>query len=514
MRFAFGDHLLDADRRELRRRGEPVALEPQVFDLLLYLLANRDRVVSRDDLIGHVWRGRIVSDSALTTRLNAARTAVGDSGAAQQVIRTIARKGVRFVADVAEEGAPKAIPAPGEPVLALPDKPSIAVLPFQNMSGDPDQEYFADGTVEEIITALSRIRWLFVIARNSSFTYKGQAVDVKRVGRELGVRYVLEGSIRKGGNRVRIAAQLIEAQAGTHLWAEHFDGSLEDLFDLQDQVATSVAGIIEPTLQAAETHRSAQYPTKDLTAYDLYLRALPFFYTFAQEGITKALQLLKQAIARDPEYGPALGLASICHERSRQDGWSTAPEDDLRQAVDLARRALHASPGDPGVLANAAFVLSWAGEEIEAMIAIMDRALVLNPSYARGWYLSALVRSQAGDADAVIEHVERAMRLSPRERSGPFVVARGVGYFLKRDFEAAIAALVSVIQEYPGFPASYRLLAASYAHLGRLDEARSTLDRLRTITPLIMPLHLSAYRKTADRELYLSGMRLAMGESE
>src|ERR1700739_2377305 len=249
--FRFGDHVLDIERRELRRGAELVALEPQVFDLLVYLVRNRGRVVSKHDLIDGVWGGRTVSDSALTTRLNAARRAVNDSGAAQQVIRTVARKGVRFVAEVEEDRALEAAAPTPSPSPELPDKPSIAVLPFGNLSGDPEQEYFVDGMVEEIITALSRIRWLFVIARNSSFAHKGQVVDVKRVGCELGVRYVLEGAVRKAGDRVRITAQLIDAANGAHLWADRFDGSLKDVFELQANVAASVAGVIEPALQAA-----------------------------------------------------------------------------------------------------------------------------------------------------------------------------------------------------------------------------------------------------------------------
>src|SRR6516164_4116422 len=233
MPFAFGEHVLDVERRELRRGGDPVAVEPQVFDLIVYLVQNRDRVVTKDELLDAVWGGRIVSESALTARINAVRRAVGDSGEAQAVIRTIQRRGFRFIAEVREEGAPATMrdaPALEAAALALPDKPSIAVLLFLNLSGDPDQEYFADGMIEEIITALSRIRWLFVIARNLSFTYKGRSVDVKQVRRELGVRYVLEGSVRKAANRVRITAQLIEAATGTHVWAERYDRSLDDIF--------------------------------------------------------------------------------------------------------------------------------------------------------------------------------------------------------------------------------------------------------------------------------------------
>jgi TolB-like protein len=272
--FVFGDHVLDVDRRELRRRrGERIALEPQVFDLLVYLVRNRERVVSRDNLQDAIWGGRIVAETTMTSRINAARKAVGDSGQAQRLIRTVQRKGIRFVGVVREEQEPAApvdarpvAANPPRPALALLDKPSIAVLPFANLSGDPEQEYFADGMVEEIITALSRIGGLFVIARNSTFTYKRRAVDVKEVGRDLGVRYVLEGSVRKGGQRLRIAAQLIEAATDAHLWADSFDGLLEDVFELQDKVAVSVAGIIEPTLQTAEIQLSSGRPTQDLTA--------------------------------------------------------------------------------------------------------------------------------------------------------------------------------------------------------------------------------------------------------
>src|SRR5712671_3466787 len=246
-----------------------------------------------------------------------------------------------------------------ESPLPLPDKPSIAVLPFNNMSGDPDQEYFADGMVEEIITALSHIKWLFVIARNSSFTYKGQAVDVKRVGYELGFRYVLEGSVRKAGNRVRITAQLIETTTGAHLWADRFDGSLEDLFELQDKVSISVAGVIEPALQAAEMRRSVARPTSDLSAYDLYLRALAAFHPLTKEGVFEALRLVDQAAVIDRRYGPALSLSAFCHMRLIIDDWASEPEVHRRKGVGLARQALHAAENDPDVLANAALVLAY-----------------------------------------------------------------------------------------------------------------------------------------------------------
>jgi TolB-like protein len=397
------------------------------------------------------------------------------------------------------------------PAFRLPDKPSIAVLPFANMSGDPSQEHFADGMVEEIITALSHIRWLFVIARNSSFTYKGQAIDVKQVGRELGVRYVLESSVRKAGMQVRINGQLIDAMTGTHLWADRFDGSLEDVFELQDRVALSVAGVIEPALQAAEMRRSA-VRTADLSPYDLYLRALAVFFPITKEHTVEALGLLEQAILIDGHYGPAFSLAAICHLTLVRDGWAEAPETSRRKGIDLARQALQVGENDPGILANSALVLAAFGEDIGAMIGLVDRALTLNPSFARGWYLSGIIRSFAGEHDLTLKHVETSLRLSPRERMGQPLSVTGMAYFFKHQFDEAAAKLLFSIQDNPGSPLPYRTLGACYAHMGRLNEARAIVARLRTITPLVVPRHLP-FRNPDDRELLLSGLRLAAGET-
>jgi len=407
-------------------------------------------------------------------------------------------------------GAKPVIPA--STPLPLPDKPSIAVLPFANMSGDPEQEYFADGMVEEIITALSRIRWLFVIARNSSFTYKGQAVDVKQVGRELGVRYVLEGSVRKAGDRVRITGQLIDAATGVHLWADRFDGSLKDVFELQDRVASSVAGVIEPTLQAAEIRRAAERPTSDPTTYDLYLRALPLWSTYEKDRIIRALDLLGQAIERAPHYGPALALAAQCYNVLAVSGWTDDSEASHRKAIDLARQALRWAPDDPDALANAGFVLGVLGEDIDLAIASIDRSLALNPSFARGWAWSAVLRNVAGQPDIAIEHFNRSLRLSPRDRMGTFSIPLGTSYFLKRQFDDAASILLTSVQEAPTFAVAYRLLASCYAHMGRLDDAREIVRRLREITPVVVP-HVIPNRTPEHRELLLSGLRLAAGEA-
>ena len=392
--------------------------------------------------------------------------------------------------------------------MPLPDKPSIAVLPFANMSGDPEQEYFADGMVEEIITALSRICWLFVIARNSTFTYKGQSVDVKQVARELGVRYVLEGSVRKAGGRVRITAQLIYAPTGTHLWADRFDGSLEDVFELQDKVATSVAGVIEPTLQAAETARAAHRPTNDLTAYDLYLRAYALDLTSAPE----ALRLLDQAIERDPHYGPALALAANFHAQRCIAGWSQDPKADCRKGADLARRALRAGGDDPSTIVNAAGPLAFFGDDIGAMMGLVDRALALNPSFARGWNNSGLLSLFAGQPERAIEHAETALRLSPRARVGTTVGIIGTAHLVSRRFGEALPKLLLAIQEAPTFPVPYRWLASCYAHMGRLDEARDVVKRLRALTPVVVP-SATQFRNPEHRELLLSGLRLAATET-
>ena len=336
---------------------------------------------------------------------------------------------------------------------------------------------------------------------------------MKQIGRELGVRYVLEGSVRKAGTQVRITGQLIDALTGTHLWADRFDGSLEDIFELQDRVAVSVAGIIEPTLQAAEVRRSAARQTTDLSAYDLYLRALAAFYPITKDRIFQALGLLKQAIAVDPHYGSALALAAACHMQLVRSGWAEMSETSRNKSIDLARRALQVAQNDPGVLANAALVLALCGEEIGAMIGLVDRALPLNPSYARGWNVSGLLRVYAGQHDLAIEHIETSLRLSPRERIGTPLLTMGLAYFFKRRFDEAATKLLSSIQDDPGFPASYRALAACYAHMGRLDEARAIVARLRAITAQVVPSDLP-WRNSQDRELFLSGLRLAAGEVE
>ena len=368
MQFVFEDCVLDPDRRELTRGSEAIAIGPQVFDLLLYLVQNRERVVSKDDLLDAVWGGRIVSESTLTSHINAVRKAIGDSGEEQRLIRTVARKGFRFVGDVREAQSsdglsslktePAASNETSAHALALPDKPSIAALPFLNLSGDPEQDYFADGVVEDIITALSRIRWLFVIARNSSFTYKGRAVDVKQVGRELGVRYVLEGSVRKAANRVRITGQLIDATTGAHLWADRFEGTLDDIFELQDQVTASVVGAIAPQLERAEIERAKRKPTESLDAYDYYLRGMANLHQGTREAIDEALPLFYKAIELDPDFASAYAMAAWCHFWRKVNGWMTDRAQEIAEGARLARRAVELGKDDAVALTRGGHALA------------------------------------------------------------------------------------------------------------------------------------------------------------
>jgi len=335
---------------------------------------------------------------------------------------------------------------------------------------------------------------------------------VKQVGRELGVRYVLEGSVRKGGGQVRITAQLIDAETGTHLWADRFDGSLEHVFDLQDKVAISVAGVIEPALQVAEIQRSAERPTNDLTAYDLYLRALANVPWSRKEQMFQALELFEQTIARDPRYGLALAYAAACLTRLWLDGYAEDPEASRRKALGLADQALALAGGDPGVLANVALVFGDGGEDINAALALIDRSLALNPSFARGWFISGLLRVLAGQCDAAIAHAEMSMRLSPRDPVGVPLYVIGLAHFFARRFGEAAEKLALAVRTYPGWPLPYRALASCYAHLGRVDEARAVIEQLRAVGPLEAS-DVRRYRHAEHRELFLSGLRLAIGET-
>jgi TolB-like protein/predicted ATPase/DNA-binding winged helix-turn-helix (wHTH) protein/class 3 adenylate cyclase len=505
--ISFGRFRLDLTRRELWRDNRPVRLGRRALDILCVLASTRGAVVTKDELMARVWAGVVVEENNLQVHISALRKALEEDGTEGSWIVTVPGRGYRLLRSREPPGVADLVAGRS---LPFPDKPSLAVLPFLNLSGDPDQEYFADGMVEEIITALSRVRWLFVIARNSSFIYKGRTADVKQVGRELGVRYVLEGSVRKAGNRLRITAQLIDAETGAHLWAEQFDGGLEDVFDLQGEVAASVAGVIEPALQDAETARSTSRPTTDLTAYDLYLRAHAMYWSSARE-IPEALRLAEQAIDHDPHYGRALAWAALCCNRLIIDGRSKDRKADRLKGIDYAHRALQAARDDPSVLAIAAVVLAQFGENLAAMMALVDRALALNPSFALGWFFSGQIRRWAGELDTAIAHGATALRLNPHGQIHWVLYLIGAALASSRRFEEAIPKLSLSIENDESAAAPYRWLAVCYAHMGRLDEARAAFARLRAITSVVIP-DATNLRNAEHRELFLSGLRLAAGE--
>jgi TolB-like protein len=490
MLFQFDKFLLDTDKRELTGDGGVVVhVEPQVFDLLLHLAQNASRVVSKDELIERVWNGRAVSDAALNSRINAARRAIGDSGEKQAIIRTVQRRGFLFAADVTTrasevaDAAQRNARSEGAPSgLALPDKPSIAVMPFHNLSGDSAQDYFADGMVEDIVTGLSRIKWLFVIARNSSFTYKGQAVNVKRVGRELGVRYVMEGSVRKAGERVRISAQIVEAATGVQLWAQRYDSLLDDIFALQDEITLSVVGAIEPSLRDAEIERVKRKRPGNLDAYDLVLRALPSAYVAMPEHAAKAVPLLEQALALEPDYADAHGLLAWCYQfLFLRAGFEEASRI---AAIRHARAAITHGRDDATALALGAFVIGLMEHDRVAAREAFERALTLSPSSAFALFLGGIFQAWAGEAERAIDWAERALRLSPFDRlafGGHQAVA--IGNFRRAQYEEAAIAARRAILSNPSFSVTHSLLAAALAKLGRTAEAKAAARQVLALQP-------------------------------
>jgi TolB-like protein/tetratricopeptide (TPR) repeat protein len=488
--FLFEDCTVDTDRREIRRGTGTVSPGPQVFDLLVYLIRNRDRVVSKDDLLEGVWQGRIVSESTLTSHINAVRKAIGDSGDGRRLIRTVPRKGFRFVAEVKEATAAAsavAAPLPATPIateaLALPDRPSIAVLPFTNMSGDPGRDYFADGMTEDIITELSRVRWLFVIACNSTFTYKDRAVDIKQVGRELGVRYVLEGGVRQASDRVRITAQLIDATTGVHLWADRFDGQLDDVFDLQDRVTASVVGAIAPKLEQAETERAKRKPTENLNAYDCFLRGMASFHRLTREANGEALHLFYRAIDLDPDFAAAYGMA-LTYIQRYGNRWMIDGAREIAEAVRLARQAVELGRDDAVALWSGGAILDRLGREPETGVVFIDRARTLNPNLASAWLVSGWARIHLGDPEVAIAHFAQAMRLSPVDQMMSLMqTGTAAAHFSAGRLEEAASWAERARRERPNWLPTLSLIAASNALAGHFDRARLAVARIRELDP-------------------------------
>src|SRR6516165_7146058 len=520
MRFLFENHVLDVGRRELCCTGEGIALEPQVFDLLLYLIENRDRVVGKDELFDKVWDGRIVSESTLTSRINAVRKAVKDTGKDQRLLRTVARKGFRFVGDVRAE-QPAAAPAQsashplkdGEPPrLALPalDRTAIAVLPFINMSGEAEQEYFSDGISEDIITALSKLRWSYVIARNSSFVYKGKSVHLKQIGEELGAAYVVEGSVRKDGERVRITAQLNDVATGSHVWAERYDRSLADVFAVQDEITQAIVAAIEPQLYAAENFRAQRKTPDSMDAWDLLMRALSHYWRVTRQDNMVAQALLEKATKIDPEYGQALGVLAASHAFCMHMGWESTASVPVAERAALS--AIHADSEDSWAhfALGSVYLLT---KRFDDCLAEFEYALRLNPSFspARGYYGVALAycgRWQEGDRAA-----RHALRLSPRD---PFAaVYYGVAsycQFVGGNYKEAISLAREALRLRPDFVGAHRVLTAAAAMTEQRELASESLKALLRVQPNLSLAWLASempFKCESEREHYLAAFRRA-----
>jgi TolB-like protein/cytochrome c-type biogenesis protein CcmH/NrfG len=518
MQFVFDDYVLDTDQRELRRGSEPIPVEPQVLDLLIHLLRNRHRVVSKDDLIAAVWGGRIVSDTTLTSRLYAARKAIGDSGQGQRLIRTVARKGLRFVGTVdlpshtaaAERPAAEAFGGQLRPTLALPERPAIAVLPFVNMSGDPEQDYFSDGISEDIITALSRLRWFFVIARNSSFVYR-KPTDIRQIGEELGVGYVVEGSVRKGGDRLRITGQLNDVATGSHIWAERYDRDPADMFAVQDEITAAIVASIEPRLYAAENFRASRKPPDSMDAWELVMRALSHYWRASRQDNLTAQALLERAIAIDPSYGQAHAVLATSHMFCARQGWA-----DPATTIPIAERAAHtaimADSEDPwGHHALGCYYLFT--RRFDDSLAQFDQALSLNPNFALAHGYQGLALSFCGRWQEAIEALARAMRLSPRD---PFLAvfygSTAFARYIGGDYAEAIRLARVSIRTRANFAGGYRPLVAAAAMAGQLEVAACALRELRRLQPNLSLAWIAKempIRKNADLEHYLEGFRRA-----
>jgi TolB-like protein len=492
LQYVFERFVLDPERRELRRGVDLIAVEPQVFDLLAYLISHRERVVSKDDLLAAIWHGRIVSESALTTRINSARTALGDNGASQRLIKTTRGRGFRFVGDVCEEEASATTgPAIGPDDRlttrsSLSDQPSIAVLPFMNLSGDPEQDYFADGITEEIITALARFKSLFVIASTSSFTYRGRLVDIKQVARELDVRYVLEGTIRKVGERVRITSQLIVVETGTQIWTERFDRRLADIFELQDEISENIVGAVEPEILSAEMRRTRRKGPGNLAAYDCILRAYQHLWTLTLEDNNKALDFLRRAIQLAPDYALAYAYASWADLFRVQLTQGESLRPLLTEAVSFAQRAVELDPSDPLIQTIRGAWQLMVERDFDGGLARHEEAFQKNRNSV--WicggngFANALCRRP----ERALELLERTRRLSPHDPSMFLWLPGGaIAHFLAGRHQETIRWTEDALRLNPRHLISLLLRAAAEMAVGRESTARQYVERMRDVNPAL-----------------------------
>ncbi len=529
MNFRFGGFEIDVARQELRQAGALVHIEPQVFDVIVHLVRNRDRIVSKDELLQAVWEGRIVSEAALSSRISAARRALGDTGNEQSLIRTLYKRGFRFVGEldgadpapavVRQDDAPPPPPvdavelAPCSDFPSGPDKPSIAVLPFQCMSSDPDQEYFADGLTEDIITGLSRQRWFFVIARNSSFAYKGENVDVRDVAAQLGVRYVLEGSVRRARDRVRVTGQLVDAANGMHMWAEKYDRQLADIFALQDDITSRVIGSVAPQILAAEVARAQRKPPQCIDAWDLAMRAVPHMWRMSTQGLGRAQELLGLAVLRDPDYAHAHALLGWTYLGLFNLDTRRPIHEYTEKALAAGMRALALDDDDPW--GHLVVGLAHARRrQSELALWHLARSLEIDSSFAVAHAGLGYALACGGRPEHGLQALEQAHRLSPRD---PFLavytpVVRYMAFFALGRYEDTIAVCRSTADSNPDHAGAWRLMTASLGLLGRIDEAEAALAHTLTLQPDLSAAHVeinTVYADAADRSRFLEGLRRA-----
>jgi TolB-like protein/Flp pilus assembly protein TadD len=480
--YALGPFRLDAAAGILFRGAEPVALGQRAVALLQILVEDAGSPISKDRLIEGVWPGLAIEESNLPVQIAALRRVLAEETGGDSWIETLPRRGYRYVGPAAVKEEDKGAAGDEKPALAPPDKPSVAVLQFTNLSGDPEQQYFADGMVEDIITGLSRIKWLFVIARNSSFVYQGRAVSVGRVGRELGVRYVLEGSVRKSGGRVRIAGQLVEAETGVHLWAERYDRPLDDIFALQDEITLSVVGAIEPSLREAEIVRVKRKRPENLDAYDLVLRALPNVLPPMPVEAAKAMPLLERALAIEADYATAHGLLAACHNiLFRLRGFN---KENHEAAIRHARAAVAYGRDDATALALGGFVISMTEHDRAAAFEALEQALAISPSSSFALFFGSAALAYAGEAERAIDWAERGLRISPFDRMSYLSYhSLALAHFLRGRYDQAAHAARRAAQLVPNLSIPHGLLAASLAKLGRIEEARTAALRLLALDP-------------------------------
>jgi TolB-like protein/tetratricopeptide (TPR) repeat protein len=501
----FGDFRLDPTRAEVTRSGRPVALRPKTYALLKLFAASPGRVLGKDELLAALWPNAVVAEGSLAQCVTELRAALGDSG--DSLIKTLPRQGYRFDAEVLSDALPATV--------AEQDRPSIAVLPFQNLGGDPEQEYFADGLVQEIITALSRQRSLFVIARNSSFVYKGRAVDVKQVGRELGVRYVLEGSVRREGDRVRISGQLVDASTGAQIWGDRFEGGMEDIFDLQDRITSSVVVAIWRKLEYAEIERAKRKRPGSLHAYDYYLRGLALYYQMnSRERTAEALGLFEKAIELEPEFALAYAAAANCYGLRKASSWMIDAASEVREAERLARQGVALGRDDAFVLGACGSALAYLVGDLDAGAALLDSAIALNPNLADAWMWGGWIKIWLGEPDQAVARFERAVRLSPIGlRTYGLRYAMAHAHFFAGRYEEASSWAAMAMRNRSDIQPVLLIDAASNAFAGRLAQAGRTVARLRQLYPTLRLSKLrdvlGPYRRAEDVAKYEEGLRKA-----